>query len=100
MAEYIEREAINRICFMDYFLVDGEVRTESVALVRDIEKLPAADVAPVVHGDWIPCFDDEDRWRQGFAQCSNCGGEYYACTIHNLSYCPNCGARMDGGMSE
>lgn len=23
MAEYIEREAINRICFMDYFLVDG-----------------------------------------------------------------------------
>lgn len=48
MAEYIEREAINRICFMDYFLVDGEVRTESVAIVRDIEKLPAADVAPVV----------------------------------------------------
>ena len=50
MAECIEREAINRICFVDYFLVDGEVRTESVALVRDIEKLPAADVAPVVHG--------------------------------------------------
>lgn len=35
------------------FLVDGEVRTESVALVRDIEKLPAADVAPVRHGVWL-----------------------------------------------
>lgn len=92
MAECIEREAINRICFMDYFLVDGEVRTESVALVRDIEKLPAADVAPVAHG----------RWRESgpLLECQSCG-EIYSRLGGNAGklwhYCPNCGAKMDGG---
>lgn len=77
MAEYIEREAINRICFMDYFLVDGEVRTESVALVRDIEKLPAVDVAPVRHGVWLTwedMFPGETPKKKnnlgGFAACA------------------------------
>ena len=96
MAEYIEREAINRICFMDYFLVDGEVRTESVALVRDIEKLPAADVAPVVHGRWAHIGGDE--WC-----CPVCG--FVITTEGNWDkptkkYCEDCGAKMDGGMSE
>lgn len=95
MAEYIEREAINRICFMDYFLVDGEVRSESVALVRDIEKLPAADVAPVVHG----------RWRESgpLLECQSCG-EIYSRLGGNdgklWNYCPNGGAKMDGGGSD
>lgn len=96
MAEYIEREAINRICFMDYFLVDGEVRTESVALVRDIEKLPAADVVPVVHGRWAHIGGDE--WC-----CPVCG--FVITTEGNWDkptkkYCEDCGAKMDGGMSE
>lgn len=42
MAEYINREAVNRISFTDAVLIDGEVRIEKIALVRDIEKLPAA----------------------------------------------------------
>lgn len=96
MAEYIEREAINRICFMDYFLVDGEVRTESVALVRDIEKLPAADVAPVTHGRWAHLGGDE--WC-----CPVCG---FVITTEGSwdkptkKYCVDCGAKMDGGGSD
>lgn len=56
-----------------------------------IEKLPAADVAPVVHGKWV--FEDVDLI------CSNCGmdapteGDYRQV---RSSYCPCCGARMDG----
>lgn len=101
MAEYIEREAINRICFMDYFLVDGEVRTESVALVRDIEKLPAADVAPVRHGAWMTWEDmfpgETPKKKNNLGVfCGICKG--HADSMSN--YCPNCGARMDGGMSE
>ena len=94
MAECIEREAINRICFVDYFLVDGEARTESVALVRDIEKLPAADVAPVVHGRIVGSLED-GRYRRRFSCC----GED-ATMITQWAWpkcCPNCGAKLDGG---
>ena len=73
MAEYIEREAINRICFMDYFLVDGEVRTESVAPVRDIEKLPAADVAPVVRcRNCEHSYDDPGGLICSYGVCVDC----------------------------
>ena len=101
MAACIEREAINRICFVDYFLVDGEVRTESVALMRDIEKLPAADVAPVVHGVWLTWEDmfpgETPKKKNNLGVfCSMCKGH----ADNMTNYCPNCGAKMDGGMSE
>lgn len=61
-----------------------------------IERLPAADVAPVVHEKWLL-----DRWpRWPHRECSRCKimiprtkevpDQYW-------QYCPNCGARMDGG---
>ena len=45
------------------------------------------DVAPVVHGEWITKFP--------LSTCSVCE----ASMILNdyADYCPNCGARMDGG---
>ena len=47
-----------------------------------INQIPAADVAPVVHGRWT---------TDGI--CNQCG-----CDIPpgEDTYCPNCGARMDG----
>ena len=61
-----------------------------------IEILPAADVAPVVHEKWLL-----DRWPSWpHRECSRCKimiprtkevpDQYW-------QYCPNCGARMDGG---
>lgn len=61
-----------------------------------IERLPAADVAPVVHEKWLL-----DRWpRWPHRECSRCKimiprtkevpDQYW-------QYCPNCGAKMDGG---
>ena len=58
-----------------------------------IEKLPAADVAPVVHAEWIVCGDgDNVPWM-----CSHCGKT----TDHKYKviygkYCPHCWAKMDG----
>lgn len=55
---------------------------------------PAADVAPVVHGRW----DSMDGYKTRMV-CSMCGwdvpeyGKFY-------SYCPNCGAKMDGGVDN
>nr|DAT16396.1 MAG TPA: hydrogenase/urease nickel incorporation protein [Caudoviricetes sp.] len=57
-------------------------------------------LADVVHGCFEPCFDENGNWRQGFAKCSNCGKEYYAQVINHFGFCPNCGAKMDGGVSD
>lgn len=53
---------------------------------------PAADVAPVVHAQWI-----EDG--SGIIICPECkrGYNLHAKYTH---YCPNCGAKMDGGQCE
>ena len=55
-----------------------------------IERLPAADVAPVVHGKW----GDNGIAGSILVKCSVCG---YDCGANSFSYCPNCGAKMDGG---
>ena len=51
---------------------------------------PAADdVAPVVHGHRV----DDGGF---YARCSQCDGVLPLCA----NYCPNCGAKMDGGDSD
>lgn len=61
-------------------------------LAEDFYSIPAADVAPVVHGRWI---DD----GSGIIICPECerGYNLHAKYTH---YCPNCGAKMDGGNND
>ena len=57
----------------------------------DIKNMPAADVAPVVHGRWERMRESATTWR-----CSACDvmvGAFLAGCSH---YCYCCGARMDG----
>ena len=56
-----------------------------------VSKAPAADVAPVVHGRWIY---DKKAQRP---YCSVCKEYFYGATNSPMSYCSNCGAKMDGG---
>ena len=58
-----------------------------LATVRLLEKVPAADVAPVVHGRW----GDNGISGSMLVKCSVCG---FDCGASSFSYCPNCGARM------
>jgi hypothetical protein len=62
-----------------------------------IEKLPAADVVPVRHGQWIVSRTDYG-WNSAefptHCKCSLCGREIPYQDQDN--YCPNCGAEMDG----
>lgn len=55
-----------------------------------IEAAPVADVAPVIHARW----EVECRNR---SKCSNCGLGRNTETQIGWNYCPNCGAKMDGG---
>ena len=61
-----------------------------------IERLPAADVAPVVHEKWLL-----DRWQSWpHRECSRCKimiPRTKEVPDPYWQYCPNCGARMDGG---
>lgn len=75
---------------------DGAMAMEIVA------SLPAADVAPVVHGRW----DDSGRYTfpssAAAVRCTNCGcalteSEY---RLNNWNYCPVCGAKMDEGLKN
>ena len=60
-----------------------------------VEELPAADVAPVVHGKWKPT---EYPIMSECEDCSECG--YRTVYGHGFKFCPNCGAKMDGGNNE
>lgn len=61
-----------------------------------MELIPAANVQPVVQGEWIPVgLDDAD---EGMFKCSECGSEHFfpeiLLGIHADNFCPNCGADM------
>lgn len=62
-----------------------------------IKDLPAADVAPVVHGQWYML----DDCANAGLYCSACGRrvhhEEFAYKKLKSKYCPHCGARMDRG---
>ena len=60
------------------------------AAFAEIRKLPAADVAPVVHGQWV----DNGIPDSILSGCSVCG---FTCGSSSFFYCPKCGAKMDGG---
>lgn len=62
------------------------------AAFAEIRKLPAADVAPVVHGQWV----SEAKGGVYGPVCSVCGYYIPGIRFWNAPYCPKCGARMDG----
>lgn len=72
-------------------------------LFDKLAKVPAADVAPVVHGEWLRADDDWNSLTT--IQCSLCSEEWCFETdddvsLLNYKYCPNCGAKMDGGNDD
>ena len=91
MAEYIERAAALHEIERREALMVGDKCVSVAAMKSFIKNRPAADVAPVVHGQW--------KASGGLLECQNCG-EIYSTLGGNegkaWDYCPDCGARMDG----
>ena len=100
--DYIRREDARRMVVqLDKYAWKSPVSDErrvtvDVDLVKfGLDRIPAADVAPVVHGKWIKddfLSDDVNNAEK----CSQCG-ELIGWFGNLPKYCPNCGARMDGG---
>ncbi len=103
MADYIRREDAL------FALRKAERGGSMTALTRlerayaEIREMPAADVAEVVHGEWLRSDDDWNSLTT--IQCSSCGEEWCFETdddvsLLNYKHCPNCGAKMDGGFDD
>ena len=94
MDEYIDREALevalnHRLNFL--MAENGEYDHYTSGFdeaVTRVENFPAADVAPVRHGRWLP----QVVLGQKACDCSECktlGSPHW-------KWCPVCGAKMDG----
>ena len=82
MAEYIEREAA-----IEAIMSEPPDAHYPQWYADKIKVISAADVAPVLHGRWL-------HRKNGVAYCSECKVD----TVEaETEYCPNCGAKMNGG---
>ena len=100
--DYIRREDARRMVVqLDKYAWKSPVSDErrvtvDVDLVKfGLDRIPAADVSEVVHGQWIKddfLSDDVNNAEK----CSQCG-ELIGWFGNLPNYCQNCGAKMDGG---
>lgn len=83
MAEYVERGEV--LALFD------EQKWQRQVCIDAVKELPAADVAPVVHGWWVP-----KDYMFPYSECSVCKSEVQTDDYGDASpYCPWCGAKMD-----
>lgn len=95
MSDYISRDELLKCQFE--FYSHGTHCYEKAVYADVIKTLPAADVVEVRPGEWIEWWPgdcavvmtgEEMLW-----ECSRCTAKY----AERSNYCPNCGAKMDGG---
>lgn len=100
MVEYIEKKkVINVLTAAGVADSDKRRRTWARAICK-VDGIPAADVAPVVHGTWLESISMEPEFGGGFMPrrtyfCSECGLR----EKRKWPYC-HCGAKMDGGEKD
>lgn len=97
MAEYIEKEDLLELYRMDDPVLNENGHVPLPVIRQNIMDIPAADVAPVRHGQWEMNSDRPDN-----IICTNCdaGFDVWKYEAKDFNYCPNCGAKMDGGVTN
>lgn len=95
-----ETEYIERLAFIEAV---KDIPMWGSAAVMLADSIPSADVAPVVHGQWISWENAENYVPSPDRhECSVChdAAQVLINGFELLSeYCPNCGAKMDESMS-
>ena len=97
MSDLISRraaiKAINDLpnCYNDY-----SDTYDKAYIIGVLEEVPSVDVPDRKVGKWI-AYGLEDGFAIERYSCSECD---YDIGVITTNYCPNCGARMDGGADE
>ena len=87
MAEYIKNPISGKLRGVTY--EDGKIIDVHIRDTDDVVKV----FAPVRHGRWI----EKEKYTFGIMyDCSLCENRILD-NGHSWNYCPNCGAKMDGG---
>lgn len=85
----------------------GYLPIDAIAYYGDaimfVKNLPTIGAEPMRHGRWIPTEYDSyadgapvwDKWK-----CSECGHEHSGEEDTLTAFCPDCGAKMDGGVMD
>lgn len=79
-----------------YFSAACDAMRARNAVNHMLNDAPAVDAEPVRHGRWEVGKSDFG-WAEDI-DCSECGSMYSF--FKKPNYCPNCGARMDGGAED
>ena len=94
---YVSINNVQRVCAITGGAADtdeGEYIAEVIRNNLENMVIPAADVQPVKRGEW-------KQYSVTYMRCSNCKeflvSKYKSSTFN---FCPNCGARMDGGADD
>lgn len=88
MAEYIDRKALEKAMTIAAANGKDKDRRTWAKAICVLHDMPTADVAPVVHGRWMPFHSEAAGDIQ---YCSACEIGFDA----KMAYCPHCGAKMD-----
>lgn len=90
MAKYIDRPELEKVLTIE--AANGKDRDRRIwaKAICVLHDMPAADVAPVVHGCWIR----KPHWCVSCSYCGKCTHDYEG-EVESYNYCPNCGAKMD-----
>lgn len=94
-------DLISRAAAIAWFFrpYSNEESYSNLDVERALKAIPAVDAAPVVHGRWIKMTGMMPPEYHGHYECSEC--QWHMKGLRNswtreeeLSYCPNCGAKM------
>ena len=112
MAKYIDRDMAEQALIKEAALILRKMPYITIAdsadrMIKIVQEVPAADVAPVVHGRWVFGKDLACCWGQILKNkyhlyCSECLEQAFNRSEDNdpdfdidTPYCPNCGSLMD-----
>ena len=92
MARLIDADALKKK-YEPYESFDG-FPMEGLFFILD--NAPTIEAEPVKRGKWI----EINAAHADYLACSVCKSEYGGYSAADFDYCPNCGARMDGGVDN
>jgi rubrerythrin len=92
MPRYIDAEKLTDKVFPIGLVDNGKYTINAKAVKVAIDNIPTADVVEVRHGEWQKKYDKAPRYV-----CSSCDHLF---NNKGYSFCPNCGAKMNGERKE